>query len=173
MSDNMIIEAIELINDNFTSNEIDFCGKISEETIKSAEEILDIGFPNSYKTFLRELGCGDVRGSEIFGLIKDENFLLELVPLVGIPNVVWVNLQWRRDFFLPSNIILIYGIGDGSHYALDLSQMDDQGECPVVYWPLDGYEATPKLEIVAKDFGEFFLNLIQDKIADKRKSTEA
>ncbi|MBP9694687.1 MAG: SMI1/KNR4 family protein [Alphaproteobacteria bacterium] len=165
--------AIKLINENFTTDDYDFCSPITRETIISVEKILNLELPLSYKGFISALGCGDIKGSEINGIIKNEVFSEDHWGPIGSLNLVWLTLNDRKEYGLPEHILLIYSLGDGSYYALDVSQMDAEGECPVVYWPLDGYEATPKLEIVAKDFGEFFLNLIQDKIADKKKSTEA
>lgn len=166
-------KGLNLMRANFSEDDIYFVGPLSIQTINSAEKRLGVKFPESYKAFLLILGCGNFSYREFNGLIRDEIFSNENLGAEGSLNIVWHQVKNRVKYGLPENIVLIYSIGDGSYYALDLSQMNAESECPVVFWPLDGYEATPKLEVVAKDFGEFFLKMVLDEIADQQKSTEA
>jgi len=50
-------------------------------------------------------------------------------------------------------LILISSRGDGVYYALDTKQVDDNDECPVVSYELDG-----KIKKIADDYGSFFLS---------------
>ncbi|MBP9878438.1 MAG: SMI1/KNR4 family protein [Alphaproteobacteria bacterium] len=173
MSTKILQHAIDLMYANFLEDDIDFVGPLSIQTIDSAEKILEVKFPESYKAFLLILGCGNFSYKEFNGLVRDEIFSNTNLGAAGSLNIVWHQLKNRAEYNLPLQIIQIYHLGDGSYYALDLSQMNAEGECPVVYWPLDGYEATPKLEIVAKDFGEFFLNMVLEEIKNQKRKDGA
>lgn len=157
-------KALDLIESNFTPEERDFCGNQSLTTIKKAENILDVKFPKSYKIFLEKYGCGGVGSLDIYGLIKDEDFNPKNIPFIAVPNAVWTTLQWHRDFNHPLHLIIISGVGDGSVYCLDTSQMDMEEECPVVLCPVGYDEMAPNLEVIAEDFGQFFLAMVQKQI---------
>jgi hypothetical protein len=131
------------------------------ELVKPAEKYLGVFFPKSYKEFIKDYGYVSFGGLEIYGII-DADFVNS-----SVPDVVWLNYSNRVDFGQPANIIVISDLGDGSYYALDLSQMNDKEECPVVIWPIGGYEATSKLEVVAPDFGTWFLEKVKEQIGNK------
>ena len=160
-------KAFNLIENNFTFNEIDFSGSQSLTTIRKAEDILKVKFPRSYKIFLEKYGCGGVGSLDIYGLIKDEDFQQHNIPFIAIPNVVWTTLQWHRDFGHPLHLIIISSVGDGAVYCLDTSKVNKEEECPVVVMPVCEYEPGFKLEVVADDFGQFFLEMIQKQILYK------
>jgi len=166
-------KAFELLNSNFNLEELDFCGEQSLSTISAGEVALGLKFPETYKYFLKKCGCGGFDGVEVYGIIKDESFAKKNMPVVGVPNIVWSTLQWHRDFNHPLYLPIIYNVGEGTLYCLDTSQMNDEGECPVVAWPIGGYEETPVLEIVAEDFGKFFLDLIEREIEYKKSQEES
>ncbi|XKM14510.1 SMI1/KNR4 family protein [Orbaceae bacterium ac157xtp] len=60
MSIKDVKEAINIINENIEL--ADFVGKISPDLIDKAERMLGVKFPESYKYFLKNLGCGDIYG---------------------------------------------------------------------------------------------------------------
>jgi len=157
--------AVELINKkkiDFTKN-----NKKTECFISEAEVFLSVLFPKSYKVFLKDFGYATFLGLRIYGII-DNNFINS-----SIPDAIWLNTSNRKDFNQPTHIITISDIGDGSYYALDLSQMNDDNECPVVIWPIGGYEMTPVLEIVAPDFGTWFLDEIKEQVKWKEEDCQA
>ena len=131
--------------------------------VSKAETYLDIKFSETYKQFLLSYGFLYFGYRRIYGII-DDNFINSEVP-----DMVWLTEKSRKDFDLPHHIIPISDIGDGSDYALDLSQMNSEQECPVVVWPAGGYEETPELEIVAPDFGTWFLSEVREQISEKEK----
>ncbi|MGL5784474.1 MAG: SMI1/KNR4 family protein, partial [Alphaproteobacteria bacterium] len=88
-----------------------------------------------------------------------------------LTGVVWLNLENRVNFNQPAHLIEVDSVGEGTTYCLDTSQMNESGECPVVAWPLGGYEETPVLEIVSEDFGKFFLDRVEEQIALKTEQT--
>lgn len=167
MSEKKINEAFSLIDEKFAPDDLDFCGHQSTLTIEKAEQALGISFPTSYKLFLEKYGCGGIHNFEIYGLIKEEDFDVNHTPTVPIPNVVWTTLAWNRDFNHPLQLPIISELGEGSVYCLDTSHMNSECECPVVIWPIGGYEDSTKLEVVATNFGEFFLKMVKNEMEKK------
>ncbi len=155
-------KAVVLIKDNFTKEECVFSTPKSAQLIKLAEKKLAINFPLTYCDFIKKYGFGGPGGLIISGLRTDHP---DEIKTTG---VVWKNLNKREQLKQPNHLIEIESVGDGTTYCLDTSQMNEEGECPVVAWPLGGYEETPVLEVVAEDFGKFFLDMVQRQIEYKK-----
>jgi hypothetical protein len=49
----------------------------------------------------------------------------------------------------------------GEYYALDTSQRDCDDESPVVIWAAGRSQESDALEVVAPDFGSFFVRAIE------------
>lgn len=163
----MIEEAVKLIINNFDVSEYAIDGIYTDEEIKYAEQILHLVFPKSYKEFLKKYGSVEVKSLDVMGLSRYNH------QNSGYGGVVWNTLNDRNKFSIPNDIIKLEHIGDGSYYALDLSQMNDENECPVVIWPIGGYETAPVLEIVAPDFGTWFLNEVKEQIRWKQEDSNS
>jgi hypothetical protein len=133
----------------------DFVGERPDELVAQAEEALGSRFPPSYRSFVGELGAGDIAGEEFYGVI-DDNF-----DSSGVPNGVWLTLQEREDSGLPSDLIIVYGDAEGAYYALDTTRTDGSGEHPVLLWTPGASEPGDDLETVASDFGELFRTRIE------------
>ena len=129
----------------------DFEGAKPEELVAKAEAALGLNFPPSYRRFLLELGCGDIRGLEVFGLINDS------FEKSTVPNGIWLTLNQRRATGLNQCYVIIGDGGDGSYYALDIRQADEKGETPVVRLSHDGRTS----EAVADSFGTFLLEAVK------------
>jgi hypothetical protein len=93
---------------------------VSEDEIRAAEKALGVGFPASYRLFLREFGAGTVHRYDLFGLPRDH--------LWG--DIVMMNQLASRS--LPRHYVKITEDLDGRAFYLDTSRMDLAGECPVV-----------------------------------------
>lgn len=155
MSMNDLHKAIRLVKKKGSG---DFEGSKPLTLVQSAEKRLGAKFPPTYREFLLRLGCGDIGGREFYGIIN-ENF-----DNSSIPNAIWLTLDERKISNLDPKLILISDSLEG-YYALDTSHINESGECPVVDW----IPNVPKteLEIVAPDFGKFFLDLIQEVMQDE------
>lgn len=161
-----INEAIAILEKQEVSFECS--GPKSIELIKKAEEILGCKLPESYCYFLEKLGNFHIGSFCIFGLLNNE------INNVATSGFVWGVLNDRERFKQPKHLITLEDdLGDGAAYALDLSQMNDENECPVVIWPIGGYETTPVLEIVAPDFGTWFLNEVKEQIRWKQEDSNS
>jgi hypothetical protein len=135
-------EAMKLLNE--FKDKLDVISPKTTMDIQCAEEILSIKFPNSYKEFLKLYGCMGLGSEEIYGLWNN--------------SVIQHTLHQRevnKTPTFPDGLIPIYELGNGEKSCLDTSQMNEEGECPVVAWY---FGATEKL---AEDFGAFLLEKVQ------------
>lgn len=135
-----------------------FSGQRDEALIAAAEAALGVTFPPIYRRFVRELGAGSIGAEEVYG-VTSENFTQG-----AIPNGIWITLQIRSDSELPASMIVIYDAGESEYFVLDTSHTEPNGECPVVMW-YPNWEPGHGQEIIAPDFGTFFLSVVQDAIA--------
>ena len=149
-------EALALIAKH--RDESDFEGPKSEELIEKAEKCLDVKFPPTYRAFLKQLGCGDVAGEEFYGII-DENF-----ENSAIPDAVWFTLEERKSGSLPKPYVIIGALGDGELLALDTSPAEKGEEGPVLLLSSDYSQPGSEIEILAEDFGEFFLRTVAEAL---------
>ena len=140
-------------------DQADFVGERPDELVAQAEEALGSRFPPSYRSFVGELGAGDIAGEEFYGVIDDD------FDNSSVPDAVWLTLQQREDSGLPPNLIIVYGDAEGAYYALDTSRTDGSGEHPVVLWTPGASEPGDELEAVAGDFGELFRTRIEAGLA--------
>ena len=115
-------------------------------------------FPPSYRQFLLELGCGDVAGFEVYGLV-DEDFVDSAVP-----DAIWLTLEERRSSGLDPRYVVIGALGDGTYDCLDTAHVDAAGEAPVVQLSAD-FEDPVKL---ADSFGEYFLTEVEERALRRR-----
>jgi hypothetical protein len=132
----------------------DFEGEKSEALIVAAEQALEVKFPPSYRQFLLEMGCGDVNGLEIYGVINDK------FEGSSVPNGIWLTLNERRSAGLNHAYILIGEGGDGTYYAIDTCRSGESGENPVIRISLDGSESEP----VADSFGAYLLGAVNEVV---------
>lgn len=132
----------------------DFEGAKPESLVAKAEAALGLAFPPSYRRFLAELGCGDVNGLEVFGLINDK------FENSTVPNGIWLTLRERQDIDLNPAYVLIGEGGDGTYYSLDTRLAGKDGEAPVVRLSVDGKQS----EKVAESFGEYFLEAVRNVV---------
>lgn len=121
-----------------------------EEVVARAEQALGVSFPPSYREFVRELGAGDIAGAEFYGVTSGE------FESSSVPNGIWFTLQERADSGLPQPLVVIYSVGEGTLFALDTAQRDDDDESPVVAWVPGVSRSEDQLETIAPDFGTFF-----------------
>ena len=145
-------EALELIEDYL--DEANFEAQ-PEERIERAERALGVRFPPTYRRFLYELGAGGVDGEEVYGLINDD--FEDGRP----PQAVGLTLELRREGHVSDDLVVVYNLGQGSYYALDTARADADGEAPVVGFTPGVNKAADDLEVIAPDFGRFFLDTIR------------
>ncbi|MDU5488654.1 MAG: SMI1/KNR4 family protein [Serratia liquefaciens] len=151
MSLNDMKNAIDIINGKI--DEADFDGPKDDALIKSAEKVLCLSFPITYRFFLENLGCGDIAGQEFYGLIKSDFFNS------SVPDAVWITIQERNNSNLPDNYIIVSATGDGDYVVLDCAQSGS--EAPVKLWSPGVNDHQLAFKPLANDFGEFFYKQMQ------------
>jgi hypothetical protein len=133
-----------------------FAGRRNIALVVAAEGVIGGSFPPSYREFVLQLGAGNFGSTEFYGVI-DENFYDSEVP-----NGIWLTLRERVDSKLPFNYIIVSATGDGAFYCVEMSRETDT---PVfIFHPNVPRSAQVKREIIARDFGEFFLTQIRQQI---------
>ena len=136
----------------------DFVGRRQPHLVASAERTLGLTFPPTYRRFLLELGAGSIGGQEFYGVVN-ENF-----EQSAVPDGIWLTLDERAKSGLPPNLLIVSETGDGIRFALDTSQRYVDEESPVVLYFGPAPESPPS-EVVARDFGEFFLDRVRKALA--------
>ncbi len=148
--------AVDLLQQN--QNLSDFVGECSEYIVKKAEEKLSIEFPQSYRSFLRNFGAGNFGTEEIYGVVKED------FENSGIPDAIWFTLKQRKEINLPSNLLIIYHTGGEEMFCLDINKIGRYGEPVVVSFIIGVDLEFQKYEVIANDFGEFFLQRVKSEL---------
>lgn len=151
-----LIHAFDLIEAH--AAQADFEGAKDEKLIARAEEILGLRFPPTYREFLRRYGCGDIAGQEFYGLLTED------FTNSGVPDAIWLTLKQRASSGLPHHLVVVYAVGDGTYYALNCAERSVDEECPLVAWVPGASNASDHLEIVAKDFGAFMRETLEQSL---------
>lgn len=135
-------------------------GGVSEETIKKAEEMLEICFSKQCKEFYKDYGYLSFLGNEIFGIDPDDDSGI----LEG--NSVAYALNDRKEYNLPVKWLPIYNCQDGTMVYLDYSVLNQNGEPRVIlaYYNGASYEIE---DVIAEDFGEFVLQLVEEGLSEE------
>lgn len=133
-------------------------GGKSSDVISRAEELLGFQLSMQNVQFFKRLGYLSFFGSEIYGICKDD--------FSGSHTgcAIEAALADRKDYNLPKEWLPIYFFDDGYMGYLDYSQMNENGEPPVIMaiYNGDNYVITEK---VADDLGDFILNLVEEQLA--------
>jgi hypothetical protein len=156
MGINEVEEALRLVAQR--PDESFFAGARDEGLVVAAEQALGVSFPPSYRRFLRELGAGSVGASEIYGVIHS-NFTES-----GVPDGIWITLRGRLDWALPQSMVVVYNDGMGGYFVLDTEKVGGDAECPIFVWEPGRSARGDKLELVAPDFGSFFLHRVKEAL---------
>lgn len=132
---------------------VSFAGERDEALLRAAEEALGLQFPPSYRLFLRRLGAGNVGSFEVYGVI-DRDFQVSAVP-----DAIWMTLRGREQWALPPSMVVVYFDGAGDYYVVDTARSSPSGESPMVVWRPGYSQNADAPEVVADDFGTFFLDI--------------
>jgi hypothetical protein len=133
-------------------------GGKSDAVVSKAEELLDIKFSKQNSQYFTQLGFVEFFGHEIYGIVKDD--------FSGTPTGCSIEaaLADRKEYQLPKEWLPIYFFDDGYMGYLDYSQLNEEGEPPVIMAIYDGeqYVITEK---IAEDLGDFILQLVEEQLA--------
>ncbi len=119
--------------------------------------MLSVSFSSQCKEFYEKYGYLSFFGNEIYGIDpEDDSGILE-------GNSVAYALNDRKEYNLPKEWIPIYNFDDGNMAYLDYSSLNAEKEPRVImaFYNGEKYEIT---EILAEDFGDFILQLVQEQV---------
>lgn len=136
----------------------DFIGGRTDELIIMAEEKLGLKFTGLYLDYLQTFGAGNFGAQEVYGIITND------FENSSVPDAIWYTLTERNEINLPNNFLIIYDTGSDELFCLDFNKSNETKEPKVVSF-VPGIELKSQTyEIIANDFGEFLLNLVEREI---------
>lgn len=156
MSSNSYQKAKKIIKKN--KDLADFEGKKSADLIAKAEAAVGQKFTGSYLDYLQTFGAGNFGSEEVFGII-DEDF-----EDSSVPDAIWYTLTLRKSINLPANFLVIYDTGGDEIFCLDFNNTDAEGEPKVVTLDPAYALSDQTLEVIADDFGDFLLELVEEEL---------
>jgi hypothetical protein len=101
-------------------------------------------------------GAGNFGAQEIYGIINDD------FEHSSVPDAIWFTLSERKEINLPPNLLVIYDTGSDELFCLNFNDNNDEPTI-VSFVPGMDVESQP-YEIIAKDFGDFLLDLVMQEI---------
>ena len=141
-------------------------GEKNDSVIHKAENLFGKNFSRQNKEFFKRIGSLDFFGNEIYGIVKDDFSGL----YVGCS--LEATLSDREKYNLPEKLLIIYDFGfDGYMGYLDYSQLNEEGEPPVVMAYYNGAEYVIT-EKIAEDLGDFILELVQEVLLEQEKEKD-
>jgi len=132
-------------------------GGKSDEVIIKGEKLFGHKFSKQNYQFFKRLGYLSFSGDEIYGICKDD-FTGSYTGCA-----IEAALSDRKDYDLPKEWLPIYFFDDGYMGYLDYSQLNADGEPPVIMAIYNGerYVVTEK---AANDLGDFILQLVEEQL---------
>jgi hypothetical protein len=139
-------------------------GGKSDDEIRNAESVIGLKFSRQNYDFYHRVGYLSFFGSEIFEIDpEDSSGILE-------GNSIAYALHDRKHYKLPTEWLPFYFFDDGYMGYLDYSQINEDGEPPVIAAIYNGNEYVVT-EKVAEDFGDFLMQLVQRQLTETELSS--
>lgn len=130
----------------------------TDDVINRVSTIINIDFSKQNRDFYKKVGYLSFAGHEIYGIYPDGD------PNDYVGDSYASTLHDRKELNLPKEWLTLYFFDDGYYGYLDYSQLNEDGEPPVIMAIYDGekYVVTEK---VAEDLGDFILMLVEEQLA--------
>jgi len=157
------MEKYELIKQKILKypDELEFFPNVTQELIEKFEKELNIELKGSYKQFILDFGYLSFGALEIFG-IPNKKILKQNEDCT---NALACTIESRKEINLNKNLLIIYNLGNGELYCLDLSYKIPK---VVSIWdeiPENG-QVPPITEIIADSFEDFLEEVVNEEIKD-------
>jgi antitoxin YobK len=130
----------------------DFGSPAPDDLIKAVENHLGVRLPPSYREFVSSVGWCSVGGREFYGITRSG------LEAQAVPSVVFATRDERQNG-LPLNLLLIEYANEVQH-VLETHEGAPSREGAVMVWT-PASDPT-KLEVVADDFGSYFLRAVEE-----------
>ena len=130
----------------------EWMGPVGEDLLVEVEEQLGLKFPEQYRTFLQEHGCGAVGHLEIYGVGCDPS---------SPPSLQWLIRDLEGDSFLrPAPLLPICDVGNGDYFAILAAPLDNQPASAIVAWT-PNHDGPLELAPVAPSFAKWLEMLFE------------
>ncbi len=137
-------------------------GKRESTVIKKAQEVLKIKFSKQLDFYLNNVGSLTFFGNEFYGIF-DDDFEDGYTPMMVNSTIVD-----REKLSMPHSYLHLWDAGDGAIGVLDYSQLNDEGEPPVLLVDYRGEEqGWVVIETMAEDLGDFLLQCVENQLANQ------
>ena len=144
--------AIALIEQNLNNSDLVYTKftPVTGEIISDIQKIVKNKFPYTYINFLKKFGHLSFGSEEIFGVYGED--------LTKSHMLKWT-LEARNKWHMPSNLVIIHELGDGTRDCLQINE-NDPDKSPVVEY----HDPESPVRVIAPDFGTFLLELVEQEI---------
>lgn len=133
-------------------------GERTIEVVEKAEALFGNKLSKQNFVFFKTLGYLSFFGNEFYGICKDD------FSGTHTGCAIEATLQDRKELNLPSKWLTLYFFDDGYYGYLDYSQLNEEGEPPVIMAIYNG-EQYIVAEKVADDLGDFILQRVEEQLA--------
>lgn len=118
---------------------------INDDRLIQFERELGFELPVDFMYFLTRFNGFSLRGTEVFGL--GEHY--KEASLDRIYEFEHFNVSYK----MPKHFLPFSNDGQGNHYCLDLSRINSEKICPVIFWQWDfDYESLDDVETCNENF---------------------
>lgn len=138
-------------------NAANFADGCSPEKLEAAEAQLGARLPPSYRRLVEEFGTWDIAGLEFLGIYRTPAMGGELLGSVR------ETIDARASLGLPDSMIVVM-LDDLGLIVLDNSDLDEDGEAPILSWTPDGQS-----ERLGDNFGAYALEICEDAVQRSRR----
>lgn len=158
MSKQSFDKAIKLVK---KCEDFDKGGRKSSKVIEKAEQLLGLKLSEQETEYLSKFGYIEFFGVELFGIINED--FEDDGDYEGCM-VEWT-LHERATGSISDDWVALRTEDDGGMVFLDHSDTDDNGEPKVIFAEDDG-SGYKKTEVIADDFGDYLLELVEEQLDD-------
>lgn len=132
----------------FSMNLLSLGDPILDNRIEQLEREIGYALPIDFKYFISRYNGFSLCGTEVFGLgrnLKESSL-----------DKVYFFEHNIAEYKMPPQFLPFSNDGRGNHYCLDLSEINELGTCPIIFWQWDfNYESFKDVEVCNANFCEW------------------
>lgn len=147
------LETIKLELLKFSNTVLEIGSSIQDNRIEKFENEINQKLPVDFKYFLTEFNGFSLMSTKVFGL--GDHYQQEAL------DKIYYFEHSEIENKMPSFFIPFSNDGRGNHYCLDLSRMDENMICPVIFWQWDfKYINMNNVETCNESFNEWVMEVM-------------
>ncbi len=135
---------------------------ITNDLINQVALALGLELSKQHYNYLKKYGFIMFSGTSLYGIYHG------VFDGIYADNLVVATLEERRERSLKASLLPIYDVEDEGIAFLDYSQINDDGEPPVILFQYQGEDSEwVEIERLANDLGDFLLQLVEEQLANQ------